>query len=192
MCTRPSRFLSSSLRILHIYSEKHLSQNLLLGWNREEIGMWDLLPEGVKKKNTYISHWMPIIRKITRNKIMFYTYLLKFFFFSSLFPVKSIIFVALIISIVNAETQNIRVANSDGRGERKRMAISVYICTSPLKASIPWPKPLPLPYLPFTWSKDSGKREDFFVFARLLPLPLHQSFRQARKRRRKRVGKVTH
>lgn len=47
---------------------------------------------------------------------MFYTHLLKFFFFSSLFPVKSIIFVALIISIVNAEAQNIRVANSNGRG----------------------------------------------------------------------------
>jgi len=41
---------------------------------------------------------------------------LNFLFFSSLFPVKSVIFVAFNNFIVNAEVQNIRVTNADGWG----------------------------------------------------------------------------
>ena len=36
--------------------------------------------------------------------------------------------------IINADTRDIRVTNSDGRGKRNRMVISAYFCTSPLKS----------------------------------------------------------
>ena len=78
VCTRPSHLLSSGLRTLHIYTKKHLSQSLLLRWNREKIDVWDLLLWDVKnEEHLYFKlkanelknkHWIRDIKELSKNR----------------------------------------------------------------------------------------------------------------------------
>ena len=78
LCTHTSHLLSSSLRTLHIYTKKHLSQSLLLRWNREKIDVWDLLLWDVKnEEHLYFTlnanelknkHWIRDIKELSKNR----------------------------------------------------------------------------------------------------------------------------
>ena len=102
VCTHPSHLLSSGLRTLHIYTKIVFFAGFgkLPGRQFYECKIyyfcvWGILHSSVPSFETRMDGQNYVLQHISLNSL----------FFSSLFPVKSVIFVASIIPIVNAEVQ---------------------------------------------------------------------------------------